>query len=172
MATTDTIFPLSAQGNVPTDTVYATLDTITDAAAAGPKSITVVLRFDGATTQYAEWRQQVPSHYDGGGFTWSYKGGTDGTATAAVQMDLAIKKIADGTALDSDLNMDGQTVAAVDDAQPATDFSLEYSSTQTLSHANAGSPAVGDYVIIRLSRDTADSNTDDMLISKVLILEA
>lgn len=172
MATTQTIFPLDTRGYVPTGTLSATLDVVEDAAAAPPTSLTPVLVFITATTHYAEWKEQVPSHYDGGGFTWSYKGGTDGTATGAVHMDLAMKVIPDNTALDGDLGMDSQTVSSIDDAQVATANDLQYSTTNTLSHANAGSPSPGDYVIIRLLRDTAgDSNADDMQISKLLILE-
>lgn len=172
MASGNTIFPLGVQGNVPTGTLSATLATIEDAAASPPTSLTLVLVFITATTHYAEWVEQVPSHYAGGGFTWSYKGGTDGTSTAAVHMDLAMKVIADNTDMSGDLNMDGQTVSSIDDAQIATADDLQYSTTQTLSHANAGNPSPGDYVIIRLLRDTAgDSNADDMQVAKLLILE-
>ena len=171
MATTDTIFTLSPQGAVVTETLYATFDTIIDAAAAGPKSITPVLVFDDAAAWYAEWAVEVPSHYDGGGFTWSYKGGGTGTSATAINMDLSARVIATATGLGTDLDLDGATVSSIDLAQSTTANALTYSTTQTLTHANAGSPSVGDYMIWRLTRDIGDTSTDNMNIAKVLILE-
>lgn len=172
MATTETIFPLSARSSMKTGTLAAYHDVIEDGAGAAPTSLTPVLVFIDTALRYAEWVEQVPSHYSGGGFTWSYKGGTDGTGTAAIHMDLAMKVIADNTGMTSDLGMDSQTVSSIDDAQVATADDLQYSSTSALTHANAGSPSPGDYVIIRLLRDTAgDSNADFAQIAKLLILE-
>ena len=46
------------------------------------------------------------------------------------------------------------------------------SGTGDLSHANAGSPAVGDRLIIRATRDeSAADNTDDLQLLEILVLE-
>jgi hypothetical protein len=167
------MFPLDVRASIPTDTLSAYLAHIVDAAAAAPASLTPVGVFIAGAVTYLEWVVQVPSHYGGAGFTWSYKGGTDGTdSTNAIHMDLQMKKLTLPIDLTSDLNVDGQAVSSIDETQSATPDVMDDFGTATVSHAAAGSPAKGDYMIIRLSRGgVADSNGDDGQIAKLLILE-
>jgi len=72
-----------------------------------------------------------------------------------------------------DLGIDNATEVAITDTPPATPINkLNQSTTGVLSHANAGSPSAGDYLIIRASRDVAtDTNTGDLQLSEILALE-
>jgi hypothetical protein len=146
---------------------------VQDGAASDKSQLPVLDYAGGSTNEHAEWHEVVPAHYDGGGFTWKYRGATDGSQTAATNMDLRILTVADDTVLTGDLDVDGQTASSIDDSPPSTPTNkLNYSTTSTLTHANAGSPSTGSKVIVRLTRDAAtDTNTDDMQIASVEILE-
>ena len=170
MATTDTLFILTPQGSIPPSANYATLDTVADAST--PTTFTTVLDFDAAVDEHADWHVTVPSHYDGGGFTISWKGGTDNTSTAALIMEVRCKNLADGTILTSDFGIDLATAAAMSDTPPTTPINkMNYSATAVLSHANAGSPSAGDRLVIRATRDATDGNTGDLQLAEILILE-
>lgn len=171
MATTDTIFILDPLSSKPTATLFATLDFIDDAST--PNTNIPVLDFDPTTAEYVDWHVTVPSHYGGGGFTVSWKGGTDNTSVGTLELEIRIVKIADATILTGDLGVDTATEVTLTDTPPTTPINkLNYSATGTLSHANAGSPSVGDRLIIRAKRDTAtDTNTGDLQLAEILILE-
>jgi len=171
MASGDTIFILEPSGHVPPATLYATLDTISDAST--PLGAIEVLDFDATTAEFADWFETIPSHYAGGGFTISWKGGTDNTSVGTLELEVRMVVIADATILTGDLGLDAATAATITDTPPATPINkMNQSTTATLSHANAGSPAVGNRVGIRVKRDTAtDTNTGDLQLLEVLILE-
>jgi len=171
MATTDTMWVLSPQDSSPPATLFATLDTIADAST--PVATILVLDFDASTAEFMDWFVSVPSNYDGGGFTISWKGGTDNTSTGTLELEVRIVNIGDATILTGDLGLDAATEATITDTPPATpQDKLNYSGTATLSHANAGSPSVGDRLGIRVKRDTAtDTNTGDLQLAEILILE-
>lgn len=171
MATTDTIFILDPLSSSPPATLYATFDIIADAST--PAASIPVLDFDATTAEYAYWFLTIPSHYDGGGFTISWKGGTDNTSVGTFEIEVRMLVIADATILTSDLGIDTQTEVTLADTPPATPINkLNYSATGTLSHANAGSPAVGNRVVVAAKRDTAtDTNTGDLQLAEILILE-
>jgi hypothetical protein len=171
MASTDTLFALTPLGSTPTASNPATLDFIQDASTPGTQ--TPVLDYDPTTQEHADWRVTVPSQYAGGGFTISWKGGTSNTSTGTLELEVRCITVADATILTSDLGIDGATAAPITDTPPATPQNrLNYSTTATLSHANVGSPSVGDELIIRASRDVAtDTNTGDLRLAKILILE-
>jgi len=171
VATTNTIFILTPQNSTPTATLFATYDTISEAST--PVSVIPVLDFDTTTAEYADWHVTVPSHYDGGGFTCSWKGGTDADDTGTFEIELRMIVIADGTILTGDLAIDGATAVALTDTPPATPINkMNQSGTAALSHSNAGSPSVGDRMIIRAKRDVDnDTNTGDLQLQEILILE-
>ena len=171
MATTDTIWVLTPASAVPPATLAATPDTITELST--PNATVRVLDFDGAADEHMDWFVTVPSHYGGGGFTISFKGGVDGTDVDIVEMEIRMKPIADGTDLSSDLGIDLLTAVAIQDTPPATPADkLNYSTTGTLTHANAGSPAVDAQMVIRGTRDiSAATNTDDLQLAEILIKE-
>lgn len=171
MASGDTLFILHPMGSQPTGTNYATIDVIEDAST--PTSLTPVLDFDTTTSEHAEWHVTMPSHYGDGGFTVSWKGGTDNTSTGTFEVEVRCVVVADATILTGDLGVDAATAVAITDTPPATPINkLNYSTTGTLSHANAGSPSPGDYLVIRATRDTAtDTNTGDLQLAEILIIE-
>ena len=171
MATTDTIFILQPTSGVPPATLFATLDTIADAST--PVAAIQVLDFDTTTAEFMDWYVTCPSHYDGGGFTLSWKGGTDNTSVGTLILDILMQVIADATILTGDLGLDTGTAASITDTPPATPINkLNYSGTATITHANAGSPSAGDYMIIRVARDVGtDTNTGDLQLAEILILE-
>ena len=149
----------------------ATPDTIEDAST--PTTFIPVLDFDATTQEYADWHVTCPSNYDGGGFTISWKGGTDNTSTGTFELEIRCINVADATILTGDLGIDGATATAITDTPPATpQDKLNYSTTGTMTHANAGSPSAGDYLIFRASRDVlTDTNTGDLQLAEILILE-
>ncbi len=171
MATTDTIFTLDPLSSVPPGTLFATHDSIADASS--PAASIPVLDFDPTTEEHADWLVAVPSHYGGGGFTVSWKGGTDNTSVGTLELEVRIVKLSDAIILTGDLGIDTATEVALIDTPPTTPINkLNYSATGTLSHANAGSPAVGDRLIIRATRDVAtDTNTGDLQLAEILLLE-
>ncbi len=170
MATTDTLFVLSPQGSIPPSANYATQDTVADAST--PNTYFPVLDFDATTSEHADWHVTVPSHYAGGGFTISWKGGTDANDTGTLSLAIRIKNVADASIMTADLGIDTATAVTITDTPPATPINkINYSATGTLSHANAGSPAVGDRLIIRATRDISDTNAGDLQLAEVLILE-
>lgn len=170
MATTQTIFRLDAVSGKPPATLFATPDTITDAST--PASVMTVYDFDGATDEHMEWHTTVPSNYDGGGFTWSYKYAMDGADVDIVELELRIVKRADLDILTADLGIDTATPSAIQDTPAGTADKFNVTATGTLTHAAAGSPSKGDDVIIRITRDiSAATNTDDLQLVSILILE-
>ena len=118
MASTNTIFILDPAGSSPPATLFATADTIVDASA--PATVIEVLDFDPTTSEHMDWHVTVPSHYGGGGFTISWKGGTDNTSVGTFEIEVRVLKIADADILTADLGIDGQTPATITDTPPAT----------------------------------------------------
>lgn len=171
MATTDTMFVLEPIGSVPPASLFATLDTIPDAST--PFTTIPVLDFDTTTAEHMDWHRTIPGNYDGGGFTISWKGGTDTDNTGTFIIEVRMIVIADATILTGDLAIDGATAASMTDTPPATPINkMNQSGTATLSHANAGSPSAGDRVIIRATRVTGtDTNTGDLQLQEILMLE-
>ena len=170
MASGDTLFILTPASMTPPATLFATLDTIADAST--PVLNIPVLDFDTTTAEFADWFVTVPSHYGGGGFTLSWKGGTDADDTGTLILDVLMTVIADATILTGDLGADTGTAAVMSDTPPTTPINkLNYSGTATITHANAGSPSVGNRMIIRAARDVADNNGGDLQLAEILILE-
>ena len=169
MASGNTIWVLEPLGGSPPATLFATLGTIADAST--PQATLIVLGFDPTTAEFMDWFETVPSHYDGGGFTISFKGGTDNTSVGVFTVEVRIVKLADAVILTGDLGLDAAVAVTLTDTPPATPINkLNYSAAGTLSHANAGSPDKGDRMGIRVKRN-ATGNTGDLKLSEVLILE-
>lgn len=171
MASGNTMFVLEPAGMSPPATLFATQDTIADIST--PAAAIPVLDFDPTTAEWAHWFVTVPSNYAGGGFTFSWKGGTDNTSVGTLELEVGMLVIADATILTGDLGADTATRTGVSDTPPATPINkLNYSATGTITHANAGSPAVGNRMMIVATRDVVtDTNTGDLQLAEILILE-
>ena len=153
MASGDTLFILTPQSYTPPATLYATLDTIADGST--PAMSIPVLDFDGGSqNESADWYVTVPSHYAGGGFTFSYAYAMSDTVGTAVEIEFRVFPFADASSiLTADLGMDGRTAVNVVDDPSANANEFNLTTTGNLSHGDAGSPAVGAFVVIRATRD-------------------
>lgn len=171
MASGEVLWVLEPRGHAhPQTDDHAALDTVADQSI--PPILFDCLDYDGGTNEFADWHEEVPSWYSGGGFTFRYKYATDGVDADTVQMQFSMLKVVDLTDLDSDLNMDLQTQVSISDTPPATQNGHNVSNTGNLAHADAGSPAVGDSVVIRSERNTAIAvNSDDLQLLKIIITE-
>ena len=170
MASGDTLFILLPHGSLPTTTAYATLDTLSDASTV--VGVMPCLDFSGATPdEHAEWVEMMPSNYDGGGLTFEVNYAMDGVVGTAVQFEVrAIQMLAADTITSQ--NLQAQTATDITDTPNGTANVLDVTPTGAITHANAGSPAVGDYVRIRLSRDFDHAtNGDDAQVLAVVVTE-
>jgi hypothetical protein len=75
--------------------------------------------------------------------------------------------------MNGDFQIDTATETPVTDTPPTTpQWKINYSTTNTMTHSNAGSPSAGDFIIIRATRDTAtDTNTGNLLLQSILVTE-
>ena len=171
MASGDTLFILTPQAYTPPGTNYATLDTVADTST--PAMSIPVLDFDGSANESADWYVTVPSHYAGGGFTFSYAYAMSSTDGDAVEIEFRAFPFADASSiLTADLGMDGRTAVNVVDDPSANANEFNITTTGNLSHSNAGSPAVGAFIIIRATRDFAHAaNGNDLQLLAVHVKE-
>ena len=171
MASGFTLFILEPLASSPPVTLYATLDFISDAST--PLANIPVLDFDTTTQEYAYWHVTMPSHYAGGGLTFSWKGGTDNTSVGTLELELGCVVIADATILTGDLGVDAATRTGVVDTPPATPLNkMNRSVTGAIIHSDAGSPSAGDRMIFIATRDVGtDTNTGDLQLLEILVLE-
>ena len=173
MASGDTLFVLEPLGSTPPATLYATFDTITEAST--PNAIIPVLDFDGSADEYADWHLVVPSNYAGTtGFTFQYTYAMDGTDADLVDLEFSVAKIVDTEIATADQGLDTATPVSIQDTPVATVTAnkVAVSPTGALAKANMGTPVAGDYIIIRVQRDTAAAaNTDDLQLINVHVTE-
>ena len=159
MASGNFLFGLLPADSIPTTTAFATLDTVSDGSTVVGQYL--VLDYAGATAdEHAEWEVVVPSHYAGGGLTFVIVYAMDGSVGAAVQFELRAIKTVDGDTLTSE-NLQAATLTDITDTPGSTNV-VNYTASGSITHANAGSPAAGDLLRIRISRDFDHaSNADD-----------
>ena len=95
---------------------------------------------------------------------------TDGDA---VEIEFRAFTFADASSiLTADLGMDGRTAVNVADDPSANANEFNITTTGNLSHSNAGSPAVGAFVVIRATRDYDHaSNANDLQLLAVHVKE-
>ena len=176
MASGDTLFILTPQAYTPPATLYATLDTIADGST--PAMSIPVLDFDGGSqNESADWYVTVPSHYAGGGFTFSYAYAMSSTDGDAVEIEFRVLTLADASSiLTADLRIDDHptltNVVSLADDPSANANEFNITTTVNLTHSNAGSPAVGAFIIIRATRDYDHaSNANDLQLLAVHVKE-
>lgn len=168
MASGDTLFTLTPQMNEPPSANFATLDTF--AAATGLRQ---VLDFDGvAANETAIFSGIWPSSYAGGGIDVIIDYSLDGTDAQDVQFEVSVEVVQD----DDDQDAGGQDFGAATDITdtPATNTANfnNRTSAGVISHANCGSPAVGDRIRLKVTRDYDHAaNTDDVQLHAVHIKE-
>jgi hypothetical protein len=146
-----TLAVLTPKNGKPTNTLAATLDTIVDGST--PASLTEVLDFNGAADSHYEWDFVIPSWYSGNGFTVSILYAMSSTDGDAVQFEFRMLPIVDLNVLTADLGMDTATGTDITDDPSTTANELNVTAGVEVTHANAGSPAAGSMVRVRITRD-------------------
>jgi hypothetical protein len=87
-------------------------------------------------------------------------------------MELRITPVGTGVNGTADLGADSGTASSLAATPTGTAFDWVESGTGTLTHAQAGTPSVGQHVICRLTRDFDHAaNADDLQFVTALILE-
>lgn len=170
MASGEILAILLPEASIPTASAFATPDLLDDASSI--EGYGRVLDFAGATAdEHAEWVWCVPENYDGGGFDYEVHYAMDGTDGSDVQFEVRqIKTVAGDTITSEDLQ--GATATDITDTPNGTANVMDVSPEGSITHANAGSPAVGDYVRTRLSRDYDHAaNADDAQVAMVIVTE-
>lgn len=151
MASGDTLFVLFPQDAIPTATVFARQDTLSDGSTVVGEI--PILKYAGATAdESADWIRMMPSHYDGGGLTFEINYAMDGTDGSDVQFEARAIQMVAADAIGSQ-DLQGQTATDITDTPNGTANVLDVAPTGAITHSNAGSPAVGDYVRMRITRD-------------------
>ena len=170
MATTERMFLLNTKNCDPPGALAAPFHKIIDGST--PPLVTPVFRFIKGTAWWMYWLMNVPPNYDGGGFRCSWKGGTNNTSVGTLELEVGVKKLPDGSKLTDDLGLDTATRTTITDTPPATpQDKLNYSTTEDISHVNAGSPSPGDLVAIIAKRDITDGNTGELQLAELLMNE-
>lgn len=170
MASGDILRELDPRSSIPTASAYATPDLVADNSTID--GYYPVLDFAGASAdEHAEWEFVVPDNYSGGGFDFEVHYAMDGTDGSDVQFEGRMIKTVAGDTLTSE-DLQGANATDVTDTPNGGANVLDITPEGTISHANAGSPAIGDIVRFRLSRDYDHAaNADDAQVVKVVIME-
>jgi hypothetical protein len=157
MASGDTLLILTPLHNTPPATLYATFDTMTGTST--PAEAIPVLDFDDTTQEYADFYCVMPRNYAGGGLTVTIGYSTADT-TDVVDWECAFRRVADDA---EDLDTTAHTYdynGSVDTA-PSVIGEVAYAAITFTDGADMDSLAVGEYFVLRVTRDpTPDSGTD------------
>lgn len=170
MASGNYITTLWAFDRIPTSTAASIPDFMADGSTVVGRI--PVLDFKGATEDtHSEWQFVVPDVYAGGGFTSKILYAADGTVGAAMQFEIRMKKLVDGSTGTSH-NIQAQTATDITDTPNGTANVFDLTAGGAITHANAGSPAIGDVVRVRCSRDYDHAaNADDAQLVCVVVTE-
>ncbi len=170
MAKGDTLFVLDPLGSTPTGVNFPSYGVISDGST--PSITFPVLKYIAASDQHMDWHLTMPAHYARGGFLISWKGSTDNTSIGTLILAVRCLVVSDGLTLTDDKGIDGLVSTDITDTPPTTpQDKINYSTTGVMSHTNAGSPLAGNRLVIRVSRDTTDTNTGVLQLNEVLIVE-
>lgn len=170
MASGDTLFVFLPHGSVPTESAYATLDTIDDGSTIA--GFIPCLDFAGATAdEHVEWTAIVPSHYDGGGFDVIVEYSMSGTDGSDVQFEIRAWSVPAATTMTSE-NLQSRTATDITDTPSGTANVSALTPAGAITHSNANTPSSGERVRFRLSRDYDHAaNADDAQVTAVYVTE-
>ncbi len=171
MASGDSLFALLPKGSIPTVTVFATHDALSDSSTVVGQI--PVLDFAGATAdEHAEWAVLVPSHYAGTtGITLEIQYAMAGTDGSAVQFEVRALKIVAGETITSE-DLQAASSTDITDTPNGTANVLDVTPTGAIAKASMGTPVAGDYLRIRLSRDyDHEANADDAQVLAIYVTE-
>ncbi len=171
MASGDTLFKFFPQGNQPPGSNFATLDTF--AAITGLRWVLDFIGSGGAADESAIFEDFWPSYYSGGGINVVIDYSTSGTSVGAVQWEVSVEVIQDQDDQDAAGQDFGTATDITDTPSTATANILDRTAAGNITHANCGSPAVGDRMRFKIARDHDHAtNTDDAQLHGVYITEA
>lgn len=157
MASGNTLIIFLPQDGCPPATLFATLDTMT--GTSSPAEAIPVLDFDDTTQEYMDFYGVLPANYAGGGLTVTM-GYSTGDTSDVVDWECAIRRIADD-AEDLDTTVHTYDFNGVVDTAPSVIGEVAYAAITFTSGADMDSLAVGEYFILRVTRDpTPDSGVD------------
>ena len=151
MASGDLLFKLKAKQNIGPATNFATPDVI--AAATGKRLVLDFVGSGGSVDESAIFEDQWPSHYGGGGVDIVIDYSTDGTSVAEVEFELSLEVIQDQDDQDAGGQDFGTVTNRTDTPSTATTNVLDRTAVAAITHANCGSPAVGDGMRLKIARD-------------------
>jgi len=159
MATGDSLLQFNALDGVATATLYATMDFVVGAST--PVESVPVLDFDDTTQEYIDFYGVMPEHYDGGGLTCIIMYSAAQAATDVVEWQLAFRRVADD-AEDLDTTAHTYVYNAVVDTAPSVVGEVGYATITFTDGADMDSLAVGEYFILRATRDPSPSSGTDV----------
>jgi hypothetical protein len=158
MASGDTLIILTPLDNVPPATLFATFDTMVGTST--PVESIPVLDFDDTTQEYADFYCVMPRNYAGGGVTVTIGYSAAETSTDVVNWECAFRRVQDDA---EDLDTTAQTYDYNEtiDTAPSDVGEVAYATITFTNGADMDSVAVGEYFILRVTRDpTPESGTD------------
>ena len=147
MASGDTLVTFVPQSNEPPSSNFATLDT---------RNLHPVLNFNPTTNESAVFSFVLPRSYAGGGFTIYIHYAMASAVTLTIDWDVSLEQIGDQQL---DIDADGfGTVTSIDNTTvPGTSGNVDIVNG-VISHANAGSPTVGDGMRLKVLRDAVSDD--------------
>jgi len=170
MASGDTLFRFLVELNQPPGSNFATIDIF--AAVTGNRWVLDFIGSGGSVDEIAIFGDYWPSYYAGGGADCFVDYSTDGTSQGAVQWEVSIERLQDTDDQDAGGVDFGTATDITDTPSAATANILDVTAVGAISHANCGSPAVGNRMRLKIVRDhNHATNTDDAQLHGVLVLE-
>ena len=164
MASGDTLYVLTPLNGVPPDTNPASLEFFEGAA----NHIIPFLAFDNSTEESYDFQIVVPAHFGGGSIDVTVGFGC-GTTTGQVTWKGAFKSVSDDADdLKTKAYATAQSFTATD--TPSVDGEVVYV-TKTFTLAQADSPAAGEILFLRISRD-ASGVADDARLHSIELKES
>lgn len=147
MASGDTLVLRTPQAGEPTSSDFATQDT---------RNLHPVLDFDAATNESTVFSWIVPRNYGGSGFTVYLHYAMTSATTLTVDWDISIEQIGD-----QQLDIGGDsfgTATSIDNTTVPGTAGLVDIVNGVITHANAGSPTVGDGMRLKVLRDAVSDD--------------
>lgn len=170
MASGNTMFQFFPAQNTPPTTFFATPDTF--AAATGIRHVLDFVGSGGSDDESAIFEAFWPSHYAGGGIDVKIDYSTDLTSVGAVQWEVSVEVLQDTDDQDAGGQNFGTAIDITDTPSTATANILDRTAAGVISHVNCGSPAVGDRMRFKITRDHDHAtNTDDAQLHGIYITE-
>ena len=172
MSSGETLFAFKALDASPPAANAAGMFLVSDLSTPGTQFWTCA--FDGAADEHMDFHATIPGNYSGTtGWTFLYKYTMSATSTAVIELEFRVLDLNDLDDLDTDLGIDLQTPASLQDTPIGTVGALMVTPTGVaLAKANFGSAVAGQDVIIRVTRDVSvATNVDDLLLKSFIIKE-